>query len=377
MIDTHTEALTLAREGYHGGRTECWYIGKTVGEYYLLDVNSMYAAVMRDMLVPTKLIGYTTRAKLDDLEIWCKNRVVIADCDVETPEPCYAVKRDLALKFPVGRFRTVLSGNEVVHALRHSAIRKIHRVAVYNGELAFRDFVQAMWQERRVAVQRGDAHGADKYKLLLASFYGKWGQSGGTWETIDEVNNSEIRSWTNIDRQTGEVTEFRQFSGIVQQLMVEQESSESVPSIAACITANARMVLWMLMEEAGLENVLYVDTDSILCNANGLHAVRRYVLPDDLGGLRLEGGYREVFIRASKDYVFGDRVRRKGVSGSSHVITDTQFDQENTKSLAAMFRDGDMSKSYSRRVRKTLTHSYNKGVVSACGRVTPIRLQEW
>jgi hypothetical protein len=375
MIDCEQQSLRLARDGYKGARTECHQIGKMEGEFFLLDVNSMYAAVMRDMLVPCKLICYSKHVTMDDLQMWTRDRVVIAECDLETEEPAYAVRQNDRLLFPVGRFTTTLAGNEVVYAIRHGHIRAIRRAACYEAAYAFREFTQAMWENRRQALRDGRTDDATRWKTLMASFYGKWGQGGGTWEYLDDAPDGKIKSWTNIDYQTGEVTEFRQFGGIIQQYVESEESSQSIPSIAASITANARVVLWQLMCEAGRENVYYVDTDSLLVNADGFQRLQGYIQPDALGGLRLEGTYRNIDIRASKDYVFGERTRRKGIAGNAVVITDTEFEQSHVKSVAAMFRSGDMSHATDRRVRKHLTRTYDKGIVQGDGRVMPLRLE--
>lgn len=374
MIDNNLPALQLARSGYHGGRTECHQIGKMEGEFYLLDVNSMYAAVMRDMVVPTRLICISKHVTLDDIGHWIKDRVVIAECDIQTEEPVYAVKQDDRLLFPVGTFTTVLAANEVVYAYRQRHIKRVLRASCYDGFHCFRAFVQGIWDERRAAILCGRTLDADRWKKLLASFYGKWGQGGGTWETIDEARDAKIKSWQNIDYETGEVTEYRQFGGIIQQRVESEESSQSLPAIAASITANARVVLWQLMCEAGRENVYYVDTDSLLVNVAGFAGLQKYIQPDTLGGLRLEGTYRNIHIRASKDYVFGERTRRKGIAANAVLINDTDCEQTHAKSLAAMFRCGDMSKATDRRVKKHLTYTYDKGIVSCDGRVTPLRL---
>lgn len=375
MIDNNRPALQLARSGYHGGRTECHQIGKLEGEFYLLDVNSMYAAVMRDMLVPTRLICHSQRVTLDDVAHWITDRVVIAECEVETEEPIYAYRKDDSLLFPIGAFVTTLSANEVVYACRQRHIKRVLRASCYDGFYCFRAFVQSIWDERRAAILCGRTLDADRWKKLLASFYGKWGQAGGTWETIDEAPNAKIKSWQNIDYETGEVTEYRQFGGIIQQRVESEESSQSLPAIAASITANARVVLWQMMCEAGRENVYYVDTDSLLVNAAGLSKLESYIQPDTLGGLRLEGTFGNINIRASKDYVFGERTRLKGIPANSVVLNDGDYIATHAQSLAAMFRGGDMSKATDRRVKKHLARTYNKGIVETDGRVTPLRFK--
>lgn len=375
LIDTNTQALELARKAYVGARTECFFIGRTHGEYYLLDVNSMYAAVMRDMDVPIRLRGYTEHATINDLHCWFNPSVVIADVDIETDENCYPLHIGDKLVFPVGRFRTVLSGNEVWHAVSNGHVRAVHRCAIYEKAPAFKAFVEAMWSQRALAMSEGRMADEARYKLILASFYGKWGQGGGHWDKTEDADSAEIKSWISIDYDSKDVTEYRQFGGIVQAKGKEAESADSHPAIAACITANARMMLHGLIMEAGSENVFYVDTDSLVVNNEGLEGLSAHIIPQELGKLRLEGVYNDLQIHTSKDYVFDGRVRRKGIRTEAVDAGDGHFWQDQQRGLAAMIRTGDMSKAGSRRVRKTLIRKYDKGVQMLNGRIKPICLK--
>ncbi|GAI17181.1 unnamed protein product, partial [marine sediment metagenome] len=54
-IHNNKEAIDLERESYRGGRTECFYLGELKDDnYYIVDVNSLYAFVMREHLYPVK-----------------------------------------------------------------------------------------------------------------------------------------------------------------------------------------------------------------------------------------------------------------------------------------------------------------------------------
>ncbi|NIQ91320.1 MAG: hypothetical protein GWN93_20850, partial [Deltaproteobacteria bacterium] len=60
MIHSHQKALDLERDAYHGGRTEVFRHGFfNTRQYYLLDVNSMYPAMMKHRLFPTALVTYS------------------------------------------------------------------------------------------------------------------------------------------------------------------------------------------------------------------------------------------------------------------------------------------------------------------------------
>jgi hypothetical protein len=372
LVDNNKAALKLSRDAYKGGRCECFFIGRLSGEFYLVDVNSMYGAVMRDLAVPVRLSAYTEHADKADLRSWAGRGCVIADLTLRTAEPVYAVKDGEKLLLPAGRFRVALASEEVKHAIEHAEIDTVHRVAVYETAPAFREYVDAMYALKTTATDSGDEISADKWKMLLRAFYGKWGQHGGVWEKIEDVSTAEIKKWMDVDLPTKTITEYRQFGGIVQQLSNEPESFESCPAIAAAITANARMRLWELILLAGRENVFYVDTDSLLVNAMGFHALSTLVDARRLGALRLQGVFGRIDIRGPKDYTLDNRVRRKGVTRGSLQTEVGAFVCEQRRSVQAMIEDGDMSHAITRRVRYSTAGVYDKGVVWPDGHVTPI-----
>jgi hypothetical protein len=373
LVDCNQEALALARAAYKGGRTECYFIGERTGLYYLVDVNSHYAAVMREMGVPVRLRGYTQYASVDDIATWCRNRVVLCDVTVQTRTPLFAVRENGKLIFPVGKFRCTLAGDEVKAAIQEARIQAVHAVAIYESNHAFKDYMIALWDYRKQAELGDGGREVEKWKMLMRSFYGKWGQSGGVWEKIGTVDTTEIKSWVDVDYHTHKITEYRQFGGIVQELKNEPESRESCPAIAACITANARMVLWDHIECAGRENVFYVDTDSLLVNEIGFRRLHERIRPQDLGGLRLQGQFEHIRINAAKDYEFDHRQRHKGRSPDATELVPGTFQQTETRSLASAIQSGSFGEPSQRIVSRSYNRTYEKGVVGADGTVEPFQ----
>jgi hypothetical protein len=376
LIDANTESLALARKAYYGGRNECFFVGRMRGDFYLVDINSMYAACMRNLRTPVRLRGYRSGAKCDQLRRWIREGAAIASVRIKTSIPMLPLRNADKLNFPIGEFVTTLAGDELKYAVMLGLVTDVYEAACYDTAYAFTEFVDDFWQRRIDAIKRGDRESAEAYKSLLASFYGKWGQSGGYWETFGEADDLSVKTWTEISYETKAVTEWRQFGGIVQRRTSEPESRDSSPAIAACITAAARMKLWQLMGLAGRQNVFYVDTDSLLVNSAGFSGLREYIHPDMLGGLRLEGEFHDVEINACKDYVFGERRRRKGVGRNAHVVSDDTFEMMTTESLNTMFRGGRTDVAGGRMVRKRLTRDYVKGKVLPDGTVLPLEVYQ-
>lgn len=371
LIDADDRALALSREGYSGGWVECFRIGHFKHGHTLLDVNSMYPAVMASNDYPTVLTGYTKRATVQDLGIWLRDRAVMARVVLDTRMPCYPVRAKERLVFPVGRFRTVLSSPELHHALAHGHIESVEEVAVYDRAPIFHAFVSEMYGRRRELLEQGKDTDAWVLKILLNSLYGKFGQRGLVWEAVEHTDSLRAIKWEELDLETGDRINWRQFGGLVQRQEREQESRESHPAIAAHVTAYARMLLWRLIRRAGRRNVVYVDTDSLLVNWRGYRRLRGELHPTRLGALKEEWSGFDVEIWGPKDYRFGSRERHKGVRSNARWLDANTVEQERWSSLRGLVRFGRVDAPTTATVTKRLARVYGKGRVGRWGHVHP------
>lgn len=376
FIDGNPRADALSREAYVGGRVECFEIGRREGRYHHIDVNSMYPAVMRDYTYPVKLRGHWRRVNVSDLIDECDSGCCVARVTVETDTPIYPAVRDGRLIFPVGRFVTSLATPELREALKRGHVAAAHECAAYERGRPFGSFIRTLYQMRRDFAAQGDEVGKWLTKILMNSLYGKFGQSGRRFEIDGEADDDSIAVWTEIDADSGEVHRMRQFGGIVQREIREPESRDSFPALAAHVTSHARMVLWRGIEQAGIANVLYCDTDCLLVNDEGLRRVRSLLHPDSLGAWKLEGSYDRVEIWGPKDYVFGDVRRLKGVRPSAEWVSNDTVEQDLFVGFRGLLQEGQLSAPVVRRVQKRLARQYLKGAVQPSGRVLPFALSE-
>lgn len=374
LIDDNTRALDLARQSYYGGRTEAFFLGRVAGTVEVYDVASMYPAVMRDTPMPTVLRGVYRSMTLADLAAPATDTSSVANVTLNTDQADYPIIYNGRLVFPVGTFRTVLPQPELTHAVEHGRVVKVHKVAVYDAAVIFRSFVEEWWQRRLEAIDKGDASEADFCKRMMNSLYGKFGQTGKVYETIGQIDSGEVRTWTEIDLETGEVSKMRSISGLVQKLARETESRDSHPAIAATVTSEARVRLLKLMIGAGRDGVLYVDTDSLFL-AKGVCASRSELpIGNGLGDLKHERTIHDLTIHGLKDYTADGIRKTKGVRANAEEIQPGTFRQDTFVGLKGAIRSGDINRQVIRRTTKVLTRGYDKGTVLASGVVVPYRL---
>ena len=377
FFDDCAPALKLSREALHGGRTEAFKIGKVEGPIYCYDVNSMYPAMMRANLFPIRLVTRTARATVSDIVNWLDNGCIIARVKLETDEPIYAHFTGEKLVFPIGRFTATLTTPELRLALKRGDLKVCEEMAIYKHACIFTTFVDELYRLRLEVKAKGDDVFTYMFKILMNSLYGKFAQRGKVWETVGKSDLDEFGMETVIDYPEGTVHEFRRFAGIRQELMRDEEGSESFPAIAAHVTAYARLKLWELIVMAGRENVFYCDTDSLYVNTAGADRLDSEVDNDRLGGLKLEKTFPSGHIYGAKDYLFGEQRKCKGVRAKARWVEPNRVEQQMWPSLTGLLRRGSLDAPLIFSQEKTLSRIYDKGIVHSDGSVTPLRLSEW
>jgi hypothetical protein len=372
FIDSNPEALALARAAYLGGRCECFRLGVIREAGVTLDVNSMYPHIMRSLLAPVKLITVRTRATIADVERYCAAYAVVADVTLDTPEAAYPHVIEGRLCFPVGSFRQCLATPELSYALSRGHIARIHSVAVYERAELFREFVEWGWQTRLKAKAAKDTITDWQTKYMLSSLYGKFGQRGRQWEVVGHDDRDRVAVESSYDLDTRQWKHLRQIHHSIQELQDKGEGINSHPAIAAHVTSAARLYLWQLIQRAGIENVWYVDTDSLKGAAVIQDKLRDHINPEVLGALKLEDTHAEVTIHGCKDYVTPSKIVRKGVRGNAETVNANTFTQLQWFGWAGSLRRGALNMPLTKPITKTLTREYTKGTTTAAGRVLPL-----
>ncbi len=158
---------------------------------------------------------------------------------------------------------------EVLYALESGHIAAIGRVACYEKDVIFHEYVTSLYELRVRYIGEGNEIMGWCCKILMNSLFGKFGQRGYVFDIIDKCDPGIVAAMSEIDAETGIVYKIRQYAGIVEQMRREGESQDSHPAIAAHVTGYARMLLWRYMLKAGRENIFYNDTDSLWVNKLG------------------------------------------------------------------------------------------------------------
>ena len=365
------------REAYYGGRTEVFKWGRRRGRFYFLDVNSMYPAVMRDGRFPVAPLGHIEEAAPHEIkrapDTVVYNCLAYIDTDVEAyPKRIPGV----GLAFPVGRFITRLIGPELKEAARRGHLAKAEDCYVYKAEPIFKEYVDYFWTLRLRYKGAGDKVREQFAKLLLNSLYGKFGQWSKPVKALGTALMPKYMAADFVDTAEGKIGRFYQAGHqVFIQLKEKKPWVNAAVAISASVTSYARLVLWSLIETAGLENVYYVDTDSLMVNEAGLERLRPWI-GGELGWLKLEKEANVVEIRAPKDYTFGTTTKIKGVPKKAEEVAEGIYAFTKISKVKTSLKEESADPIEEVEVR-VLTRWVKKRVVLPDGSTEPLRLQEW
>ena len=357
VVHKYPTALELEYDSYFGGRSEAFRVGKFKApkgeQFYKLDVNSMYPAIMRDKPLPCRLSGYeTTTIKITEkdrahfLAVIEQGYGIIARCKLNVPvgQERYVKKLSTGQSvYPVGEFETVLAPESVRVALEKGHLVEIGERCLYLMTKESEKFVNFFWEMRLKAKKKEDRVQELFAKLVLNSCYGKTGQQNDVIEMVDvselpDEIKTAIESTAldagvlQTDLDTGERNQLYTVLGTLfcRKGGEKEPGANSFPFYASAVTDYARNLLFDYFEVAGLENLYYSDTDSLIVNEQGylrlqsagLVCVPRPVVGitieemNDcypLGGLTLEATSEEMQIFNSKDYIFDGKQTLKGI----------------------------------------------------------------
>jgi len=377
FIHSNQQAIDLERESYHGGRTECFFVGTLPLEnYHYLDVISMYPSVMISNTYPTRLRSFTNSLSVSNLKRLLASNCLISKVFLETSEPAFPYKIFDKLCFPVGKFWTVLSTRELLYALSKDYIKEVRETAVYQAQPIFVDYVNFFHQCRQTYRAQGNFSFSIISKLLLNSLYGKWGQRNEIFKVIakDTDYPDGIYEVWNVEEQKKDI--YRSMNGVLEKSVGKKEAFHSFPAIASHITADARLVLWNYIKLAGQNNVFYCDTDSLFVNSVGAANLKAEFSASVLGKLKLKGTAQNLEIRGLKDYTFGDSVRMKGIRPDAEKLADNKFRQWQWEGMRGSLRNARINRVILKKITKILYRDYFKGLVEPSGKVVPYQVQQ-
>lgn len=369
------EAKEIERLCYHGGRVEAFKWRKQAGgPFVTLDVNSMYPYIMREHYSPVQLIDILKKPVISKIKRLLDRFCIVAECEIKTDLPMYAVKRGHKLIFPTGHYIAYLTTHGLIEAIKRGHLVKVNIACVYRRAMLFNEYVDFFYgikKQYKESKQKPLEHTA---KIFLNALYGKFAQKKIITEEYEDKGNATYYKEKIFNLDTGIWIDETHLLGKIVVKMGLGEGPNSFVAVSAHITEGARMYLWSLFETVGLDKVIYCDTDSLMIRSKDKGPLMPLVDKYRLGALDFKKESSTLDIMGAKSYMTENMKKIKGIPKNAKQIGDYTY-RYTTFFKQATHLNQRVTRSFlTRKTVKDVTPKYDKGVIQKNGSITPFLL---
>lgn len=371
----NAEVKRIERNGYFGGRVDCFRMGRIDEQVYYVDVNGLFPWAMRNCPVPTRLKQYELRPAMLELKPDIDWGQSIATVRLETERNIYPLRRKENTCYPIGQFDTTLAGRELQHAINNNEVKLVGSWAEYETAVVFDSYVDYMYALRRHYASNGKPQWAELCKLMLNSLYGKWGEHAPRWvKSADRLDVMPWHQWGELDYDTGEYSIYRTIGYQCFQDMGKSEKRESLVAISAFITAAARMRMNELMLRAGGKCTLYIGVDGLIVSETGYRNLEAAgeLHPTELGKLKLVLSTTDGEIYGCSNYRLGAKIILAGAWASSSELSSGKHRSLQMSGERELFNPTTYGVTIERSVERQFGGGYSKGLLMPGGEVKPL-----
>lgn len=338
LVHEDDDARDAERRSVMTGRTEAWRHGTmTGGPFVEWDFECAYARIGAEVDVPTKLVGELANPSLTKVLRRAETHHVLCEVQIETETPTLPYRDESGISWPIGRFESTVWSNELCDALRCGARLVVKRAWIYRRAPALQAF--CTWVLG--GLDHDNGHPDPVIRLALKhwsrSLIGRTAAQWSTWDVVGRSPVAGVSLGRGYDKASDQTFRFLQVGHDLMRARDAKENPDAMVSVMAFVMAEARVRLWAAMEAAGLDHVLYVDTDSVIVDSEGDYALAQARLP----GFRIKNVYESLDILGPRQIVPGGRLRASGVPVSARPVADHVWEGEVWSGLGSSLGAGE------------------------------------
>lgn len=375
LVADDLNAREAVRKAAWTGRAEAWSYGTDqTATVYDMDFQNAYPRIAEQIQVPVRQYSKAKVATLDGLIKLADRFCVLAELKVTTDHPIVPTEHDGHMIWPVGTFQTTLWDPEIRLLHEHSATVEVGQVWVYRKAPALRQWAQWILSE----LHKDNTEVPPWLKIILKhwsrALIGRFAMRFQSWEPFATSETSDIQLFIGHDFDEDRPFKLLQVGTKILALGEEMDGRDAVPEITGYIMSEARRRLWNAAQRIGQQHILYIDTDSMLCDVSGYRKACELANHPEMAGLRLKRRFRGYSIAGPRQVILGGEPRISGVPRKAKRTGEWEFEGEVWRGLDESIRHGQVSQvkisSRTFRVMKVDRRRIRNGD----GRTVPIRL---
>lgn len=336
FVHDNDDARAAERASVYAGRCEAWRHGVvTGGPFQEWDFDNAYARIGATHNVPIKLVGEIRGWSPTDHGPRGKTATYLVQATVTTDTPTLPTRTPHGICWPVGTFTGAWWATELRNAMDYGARVQCERVWLYRTAPALRDFCE--WVLDAIAPTNT---ATDPIVRAVLKHWGRAliGRTAAQWsrmETVGRSSSSDVTFGPCNDTRTNTRYDLMQLGHQLIRFTDRKENPDAMVSIMAFVMAQARVNLWRAMNTAGLDNVLYVDTDSLWTNSAGSARLGYVPMPN----LRVKKEARSLEIFGPRQLEPNGQLVAAGVPRGSVRVDGRTFEGEVWQGLPSSLRE--------------------------------------
>lgn len=341
LVHGRSDVRAAEASAMYSGRCEVWRHGLLAGgPWYEWDYAMAYGNIARGCAIPAQFMDEVRGLSLHSLQGSGNGARWLIRANIDTEVPVLPWRDDGGIVWPIGRFsgwwwdtelllgRSMGARVVVEHAYRYRASPWLASWAQWAMALVEDDSTP----EARV-IGRVAKHWTRAVPGRSAMKYKKWEDRGEAW--VPGVSYMPL-----LDLTTGDRGAALQLGGQRWEAWKSEWWGEALPQVLSFIMAETRVRLWAAMQVAGLENIVYVDTDCLIVNRAGHDRLDSKVRTGSLGSLRYKSEHRLLELTAPQ-LIEGSTYRRlSGVPRGARRTAQSAYDAEVWEGLTTAMAEG-------------------------------------
>jgi len=380
MVLCHTEndVLEMESASNYGGRCEAYHIGHYPERVYELDMRGAYVWAMLHTPVACRLVNYNLEPASGEMPGELLPDTICAVVTIETDRPDYPYRNEHGTVYPVGRFRTTLAGPELAAAVRAGHVVKWHKWVVYECEPILQSFAAEIAEMRDHYDAMGDSALSSWCKSIAVGLVGKFAQRCREWVWHPERSPHTLWDQYYERADDGRVYRWQEICGVHRRESLSSLGADSVPSVSAWITSAARHRLSLLASVCGRHNTVYMDTDSLYVSEQGFTRLAEsgWIRSGEYGYLEHRATYDGMTINGLKSYIAGSNRKDSGLPRGAARVPGVETIIRQNVWASTCLEMGSRPEGLCKVSRWNRIRPYQHGIVTAGGRVEPLRVWE-
>lgn len=343
LVHDDTARLELERAGMWTGRCEAWRHGTIIGGPFIeYDLRAAYATIAAGEPVPAIAQRPATRPSPARLDALLDRGAVLAECEITATRPLVPARMGDRTVWPVGSFRTVLWDPELRLALAHAESVKVTRAWPYTREPVLVPFSQWVLDGLGDQTQLYGLIPRRVLKHWSRCLVGRLGLRYRQWQRFGYSPEPDLRLITYVDLDAGTSTDLLCAGYDRMILAAMSEALESLPQIPGWVMSECRARLWRAMTWAGLDRVLYVDTDSMILDLGGLAGAELLDATLKAAGWSVKGRYDRLTIHGPRNLSTETGRRISGLPITARQVAPLEFTGQVMRSIKESMRAGEL-----------------------------------